>query len=154
MPNSAGGPPAIDTCIFSLPTSTKAARGSSTATSLIQALMFFCCPFWCEAPPRAQPRFEIANLSNGKRNARQNVQSPAIGANLMAGQPSAPEDHAATLLQAEPRSHDTVFMVRVQRRFRSWGLMVRSREAASRTMRPQTSLHPSRRAFRAPQDEG
>jgi hypothetical protein len=44
----------------------------------------------------------------------------------MAGQPSAPEDHAATLLQAEPRSHDTVFMVRVQRRFRSWGLMVRS----------------------------
>ena len=72
----------------------------------------------------------------------------------MAGQPSAPEDHAATLLQAEPRSHDTVFMVRVQRRFRSWGLMVRSREAASRTMRPQTSLHPSRRAFRAPQDEG
>ena len=44
----------------------------------------------------------------------------------MAGQPSAPEDHAATLLQAEPRSHDTVFMVRVQRRFRSWGLMVGS----------------------------
>jgi hypothetical protein len=44
----------------------------------------------------------------------------------MAGQPSAPEDHAATLLPAEPRSHDTVFMVRVQRRFRSWGLMVRS----------------------------
>jgi hypothetical protein len=39
----------------------------------------------------------------------------------MAGQPSAPEDHAATLLPAEPRSHDTVFMVRVQRRFRSWG---------------------------------
>ena len=52
----------------------------------------------------------------------------------MAGQPSAPEDHAATLLQAEPRSHDTVFMVRVQRRFRSWGLMVRRREAPSRTM--------------------
>ena len=49
----------------------------------------------------------------------------------MAGQPSAPEDHAATLLQAEPRSHDTVFMVRVQRRFRSWGLMVRSAERAS-----------------------
>ena len=47
----------------------------------------------------------------------------------MAGQPSAPEDHAATLLQAEPRSHDTVFMVRVQRRFRSWGLMVRRRVA-------------------------
>ena len=44
----------------------------------------------------------------------------------MAGQPSAPEDHAATLLQAELRSHDTVFMVRVQRRFRSWRLMVRS----------------------------
>src|SRR5207302_11450511 len=102
VPNSAGGPPAIDTCIFSLPTSTKAARGSSTANSLIQVLMSSCCPFWCEAPPRAQPRFEIANLSNGKRNARQNVQSPAIGANLMAGQPSAPEDHAATLLQAEP----------------------------------------------------
>jgi hypothetical protein len=53
----------------------------------------------------------------------------------MAGQPSAPEDHAATLLPAEPRSHDTVFMVRVQRRFRSWGLMVRRREAPSRTMR-------------------
>src|SRR5437763_17219114 len=65
--------------------------------------MFFCCPFWCEAPPRAQPRFEIANLSNGKRNARQNVQSPAIGTNLMAGQPSAPEDDAATLLPAEPQ---------------------------------------------------
>ncbi len=48
----------------------------------------------------------------------------------MAGQPSAPEDHAATLLQAEPRSHDTVFMVRVQRRFRSWGLMVRRRSCA------------------------
>jgi hypothetical protein len=48
----------------------------------------------------------------------------------MAGQPSAPEDHAATLLQAEPRSHDTVFMVRVQRRFRSWGLMVRRRVSA------------------------
>ena len=48
----------------------------------------------------------------------------------MAGQPSAPEDHAATLLQAEPRSHDTVFMVRVQRRFRSWGLMVRSAHLA------------------------
>jgi len=31
----------------------------------------------------------------------------------------APEDHAATLLQAEPRSHNTVFMVCVQRRFRS-----------------------------------
>ncbi len=54
----------------------------------------------------------------------------------MAGQPSAPEDHAATLLQAEPRSHDTVFMVRVQRRFRSWGLMVRSLpKRASRTIR-------------------
>ena len=52
----------------------------------------------------------------------------------MAGQPSAPEDHAATLLQAEPRSHDTVFMVRVQRRFRSWGLMVGRREALSRTI--------------------
>ncbi len=48
----------------------------------------------------------------------------------MAGQPSAPEDHAATLLQAELRSHDTVFMVRVQRRFRSWRLMVRRRECA------------------------
>jgi hypothetical protein len=55
----------------------------------------------------------------------------------MAGQPSAPEDHAATLLQAEPRSHDTVFMVRVQRRFRSWGLMVRRRAALSLTMRPR-----------------
>jgi len=33
----------------------------------------------------------------------------------MAGQPSAPEDHAATLLLAEPHSQDTVFMVRVQR---------------------------------------
>lgn len=85
------------------------------------------CPFWFEVPPRAQPRFEIANLSNGKRNARQNVQSHAIGTNLMAGQPSAPEDHAATLLLAEPRSQDTVFMARVQRRFRSWELMVRSR---------------------------
>ena len=53
----------------------------------------------------------------------------------MAGQPSAPEDHAATLLQAEPRSHDTVFMVRVQRRFRSWGLMVRSAAA------PRVSNH-------------
>src|SRR5258708_4761488 len=87
--------------------------------------------FWREVPTRARSRFEIANLSNGKRNARQNVQSPAIGANLMAGQPSAPEDHAATLLQAEPRSHDTVFMVRVQRRFRSWGLMVRSAKRVS-----------------------
>jgi hypothetical protein len=95
------------------------------------------CPFWFEVPPRAQPRFEIANLSNGKRNARQNVQSHAIGTNLMAGQPSAPEDHAATLLPAEPRSHDTVFMACVQRRFRSWELMVRSRVSApSRTMRP------------------
>lgn len=92
--------------------------------------MSFCCPFWCEVPPRAQPRFEIANLSNGKRNARQNVQSHAIGTNLMAGQPSAPEDHAATLLLAEPRSQDTVFMARVQRRFRSWELMVRSRALA------------------------
>jgi len=56
----------------------------------------------------------------------------------MAGQPSAPEDHAATLLQAEPRSHDTVFMVRVQRRFRSWGLMVRSAAwGASRTMKAE-----------------
>ncbi|MET4293366.1 hypothetical protein ABIB05_004042, partial [Bradyrhizobium sp. LB5.2] len=27
----------------------------------------------------------------------------------------------ATLLQAEPRSHDTVFMVRVQRRFGAGG---------------------------------
>ena len=70
----------------------------------------------------------------------------------MAGQPSAPEDHAATLLQAEPRSHDTVFMVRVQRRFRSWGLMVRSREAASRTMEAlllHLGLYPSRRAQEA-----
>ena len=49
----------------------------------------------------------------------------------MAGQPSAPEDHAATLLQAEPRSHDTVFMVRVQLRFRSWGLMMMSGSSAS-----------------------
>jgi hypothetical protein len=39
----------------------------------------------------------------------------------MAGQPSAPEDHAATLLQAEPRSHDTVFMVRVQPGFGAGG---------------------------------
>src|SRR5437879_4758431 len=31
--------------------------------------------------------------------------------------------------------------------------MVRRREAPSRTMRPRTSLHPSRRAFRAPQNE-
>jgi ligand-binding sensor domain-containing protein len=72
----------------------------------------------------------------------------------MAGQPSAPEDHAATLLQAEPRSHDTVFMVRVQRRFRSWGLMVRSAERASRTMKarlwPASFETP---ALRAPQDE-
>ena len=60
----------------------------------------------------------------------------------MAGQPSAPEDHAATLLQAEPRSHDTVFMVRVQRRFRSWGLMVRRREAPSRTM-PRAKVGPA-----------
>lgn len=63
----------------------------------------------------------------------------------MAGQPSAPEDHAATLLQAEPRSHDTVFMVRVQRRFRSWGLMVRRRvSAASNREGPlmHLGLHP------------
>jgi hypothetical protein len=32
------------------------------------------------------------------------------------------------LLPAEPDSHDTVFMVRVQRRFRRWGLMVRRRK--------------------------
>ena len=72
----------------------------------------------------------------------------------MAGQPSAPEDHAATLLQAEPRSHDTVFMVRVQRRFRSWGLMVRRREAPSRTMWPgwcHSSFETT--ASRSPQDE-
>src|ERR1700754_5146271 len=31
--------------------------------------------------------------------------------------------------------------------------MVRSAERASRTMRPQTGLHPSRRHFTAPQDE-
>lgn len=48
----------------------------------------------------------------------------------MAGQPSAPEDHAATLLPTEPRRHDTVFMVGVQRPFRSWGLMVRRRVSA------------------------
>ena len=61
----------------------------------------------------------------------------------MAGQPSAPEDHAATLLQAEPRSHDTVFMVRVQRRFRSWGLMVRSPpRRASRTMQAELVRQP------------
>jgi len=76
----------------------------------------------------------------------------------MAGQPSAPEDHAATLLQAEPRSHDTVFMVRVQRRFRSWGLMVRSApKRASRTMKARLSLAAilrDARLLRAPQDEG
>ena len=81
----------------------------------------------------------------------------------MAGQPSAPEDHAATLLQAEPRSHDTVFMVRVQRRFRSWGLMVRSASSrlrtmlriAGRTMRPISRPRPSfeTTASRSPQDE-
>ena len=38
----------------------------------------------------------------------------------------APEDYAATLLPAEPHSQDTVFMVRVQRRFRGWRLMVLS----------------------------
>jgi len=61
----------------------------------------------------------------------------------MAGQPSAPEDHAATLLPAEPRSQDTVFMACVQRRFRSWELMVRSAllraspdRIARRIMRP------------------
>jgi hypothetical protein len=55
----------------------------------------------------------------------------------MAGQQSAPEDYADMLLPAEPDSHDTVFMVRVQRRFRRWGLMVRSLVfEASRTMRP------------------
>ena len=44
---------------------------------------------------------------------------------------------ASQSVQAEPRSHDTVFMVRVQLRFRSWGLMVRSGHlAASRTTRP------------------
>src|SRR5919205_3597649 len=32
--------------------------------------------------------------------------------------------------------------------------MVRRREAPSRTMRPQTGLHPSRRGCAAPQDEG
>jgi hypothetical protein len=62
----------------------------------------------------------------------------------MAGQPSAPEDHAATLLQAEPRSHDTVFMVRVQRRFRSWGLMVRRRASAVSNHRgPGLAARPS-----------
>lgn len=67
----------------------------------------------------------------------------------MAGQPSAPEDHAAILLPAEPRSHDTVFMVRVQRRFRSWGLMVRRRVSAV------SNPHPSRRLLtQAPLDEG
>ena len=50
----------------------------------------------------------------------------------MAGQPSAPEDHAATLLPTEPRRHDTVFMVGVQRPFRSWGLMMRRRARRSR----------------------
>jgi hypothetical protein len=57
----------------------------------------------------------------------------------MAGQPSAPEDHAATLLPAEPRSHDTVFMVRVQRRFRSWGLMVRSAKRVSNHVAPSVA---------------
>src|SRR5438874_1448947 len=32
--------------------------------------------------------------------------------------------------------------------------MVRRREAPSRTMRPQPGLHPSRRGYAAPQDEG
>jgi len=39
----------------------------------------------------------------------------------MAGQQSAPDDYAATLLPAEPHSQDTVFMVRVQRRFGAGG---------------------------------
>jgi hypothetical protein len=75
------------------------------------------------AKPRQKPdrAFEIANLSNGKRNARQNVQLPSIGTNLMAGQQSAPEDYAATLHLAEPRRHATMFMVRVQRRFGAGG---------------------------------
>jgi hypothetical protein len=54
----------------------------------------------------------------------------------MAGQPGAPEDFAATLLPAEPDNHGTVFMVRVQRPFRCWGLMVRSAGA-----RPRVSNH-------------
>jgi len=43
----------------------------------------------------------------------------------------APEDYAATLLPAEPHSQDTVFMVRVQRRFRGWRLMVISAASLS-----------------------
>jgi hypothetical protein len=59
----------------------------------------------------------------------------------MAGQPSAPEDHAATLLPAEPRSQDTVFMACVQRRFRSWELMVRSRAVARVTGSHRSENH-------------
>ena len=70
----------------------------------------------------------------------------------MAGQPSAPDDYAVTLLPAEPHRQDTVFMVRVQRRFQRWGLMVRRRvSAVSNHATPLVQLIPSRRAFRAPQ---
>ena len=61
----------------------------------------------------------------------------------MAGQPSAPEDHAATLLPTEPRHHDTVFMVGVQRPFRSWGLMVRRRQRVRAKRCPMTGSAPS-----------
>jgi hypothetical protein len=74
----------------------------------------------------------------------------------MAGQ-SAPEDHAAILLPAELHGQDTVFMVRVQRRFRSWGLMVRSAKRVSNHEAPILILrpHPSRRLLtQAPHDEG
>src|SRR4051812_9117669 len=74
------------TCLSEVEAFDHHAPGSNTAKSLIRPPILSAVHSGAKSRQKPDRLFEIANLSNGKRNARQNVQSQAIGTNLMAGQ--------------------------------------------------------------------
>src|SRR5437867_7189208 len=112
VPKTSGGPPAMETCICSLPTSTKAASGSRTARLIllvvIRALTFLAASqarwrFWKrQIFPTGKPTRASPKCADIRHQSQSTLRAQGTKA------------HTATLLTTSHDAHPTKFMAREQ----------------------------------------